>query len=106
MTESRKTRRTFEVKLGKAYWDQGFFNVRVKDDELFGNDNKPLNIFLGDEPRAIVGYVNRRANPNGTPRIMAPVAMKEWMRRSAKLGGTILVDVFVDGDIRVRKKQM
>ncbi len=106
MDSGQKVRQRFEVRLGKAYWDQGFFNVSVKYDHLFGKDQKPINIFLGNEPRAVVGYVNRRANPNGTPRIMAPVQMKEWIRRNGKLGGTILVEVLSNGHIQLRSSRL
>lgn len=101
-----KANNEFEVRLGKAYWDQGFFNVGVKYESLFGKHQSPLDIFLGSDNRAIVGYVNRTANPNGTPRIMAPVAMKEWFHRNSKLGGTVIVEVIDKKQIRLKKTRL
>jgi hypothetical protein len=93
----------FEVRLGQAYWNNGFFNVGVDFDRYFDKHNKPINIFLGDEHSAVSGYINREANPNGTPRIMGGITMKEWIQRNAKFGGTITVEIFPDGDIRLIK---
>lgn len=78
---------SFIVNIGHAYYHDGFFNVRVRYSELFGTDLSPIKIQLGENSNNIcIGKVNRTANKNGTPRIMAGVKYKNWVQENFSQG--------------------
>ncbi len=81
---------SFIVTIGKAYYFDGFFNVRVKHSELFGKDLSDILIQLGENSEIYCqgAYVNRTANTNKTPRIMAGKVYRNWIKEN-----------FVQGDI-------
>ncbi len=61
----------FFVKLGTAYYNQPFFNVKRVNEELFGEHLTEIDVFLGSwDSNKINAKVNRKANPNKTPRII------------------------------------
>ncbi len=95
----------FEVKLGKAYFDKGFFNVRQQYSELFGIANQviQINLVANGKTDSIFGYVNRAANPNGSPRIMAGKDLTSWIQNNYKLGDIMKVEVIDDISIRILK---
>lgn len=75
---------SFVVTIGKAYYFDGFFNVRVKHSELFGKDLSDIIIELGENSEIFCqgAYVNRTANTNNTPRIMAGKAYRNWIKEN------------------------
>ncbi len=92
---------SFEVSLGKAYYNQGFFNVRVEYSELFGSDGSKIEIRLGNEANPTSGYINRTANGNGTPRIMTGKRYTEWIQSNFRMGDVLKVDVLTPSLIRL-----
>ncbi|MGO9109252.1 MAG: GIY-YIG nuclease family protein [Thermoguttaceae bacterium] len=72
---------SFSLDLQRKYFKQGFFNVRVGDGDLFGSDGQKIEIFCGSAEQPIVGYINRTANLNNTPRIMGGKALRDWFQR-------------------------
>jgi len=93
---------TFEIKVGKAYYNQGFFNVSVKHNNFFGGDGEIIEIQLGNNPENIInGYINRTANPNHTPRIMVGIDYTNWIQQHFQQGDTLRVDVFSPVSIRL-----
>lgn len=90
-----KDRISFVVIIGKAYYYDGFFNVRVKYTDLFGKDLSKIRIQLGDDPNNICpdAYVNRTANTNCTPRIMAGKKYRNWIKKNFKQGDVFYVSV-------------
>lgn len=92
----------FELQLGIAYYNQGFFNVPVKYQEFFGSDGEEIEIYLGDIESPIVGYINRTANRNATPRIMGGKEMKHWIMGGFKQGDHLKICVFSCHSVRVQ----
>lgn len=92
---------SFEVKLGKAYWRQGFFNVGVAFERYFGKHNSRVAIMLGGSKDQVVAHINRTANSNQTPRIMGGAVVKEWFHRNASPGASIKVEVLTSDRIRL-----
>ncbi len=104
-TKNQKTK-TFEVKLGIAYYNQGFFNVSQKNSDDFGADKTIIEIQLGDNStNNIQGYINRTANPNGTPRIMGGKSLSDWIQKNYKQGDILKVDILTNVSIRLNKKR-
>ncbi|WP_269243190.1 GIY-YIG nuclease family protein [Flavobacterium limnophilum] len=96
---------SFNIELGKTYYNQGFFNVKVEFSELLGADKEIIEIQLGDESENIIkGYINRTANDNGTPRIMGGKTLTYWIKKNFKLGEIMNVEILSSVAIKITKK--
>lgn len=96
----------FEVSLGQAYYNQGFFNVRQKYSEKFGADKVIIEIQLGDNPiNTIKGYINRTANSNGTPRIMGGKTLSNWIKKNYKQDDILKVEILTNVSIKLNEKR-
>ncbi|MFT8542753.1 GIY-YIG nuclease family protein [Acetobacter orientalis] len=84
---------SFELKLYKAYYQSGFFNVGVSHAKLFGNDGEKLTIFLGNSRVPVQGSINRTANKNGSPRLMGYTKTRDWLRENIGLNNYFTVRV-------------
>ena len=83
-------RAVFYLKLWKTYYYQGFFNVPRRFDDLVREDDGPVTLTLRGNGR-IEGYLNRRANRNGTARVMGRTALRDWFQANYSLGANIPV---------------
>lgn len=92
----------FSFVLQPTYHRTGFFNVGVSAQGLLGTDGETIELFLGDSPQPILGTINRRANANGTPRIMGGSGLRDWFGANASVSTTISVDVLSPLAIRLR----
>lgn len=95
-------RTDFELTLHPTYYHQGFFNVRVAQQDLFGGDGEPIEIFVTGEDEPLSGMINRTANTNGTPRIMGGRHLRDWFYRATKEKGQIMVEVMTRNSIRLK----
>ena len=93
----------FEVTLHTTYYHQGFFNVRVPYQELFGGDGEPIEIFVPGNPIPLSGMINRTANTNGTPRIMGGRLLRDWFYEAMKEKEVLRVDVSTPNSINLSK---
>jgi hypothetical protein len=101
---SMTANKTLEIKLGSAYYNQGFFNINMANSGRFGNDNSTIEIQLGFKPiKIITGYINRTANTNGTPRIMGGKELKDWIQNNFQFNELMKVDIFSPVSIRLYK---
>jgi len=92
----------FEVILGDAYYNRGFFNVRVRYSELFGVDYSEIKIQLGKDSKKIIhGHINRRDNKNGTPRIFGGRELKQWIQSNFRQGDVFKVEVLSSLSIKL-----
>ena len=71
----------------------GFFNVSVDYDRYFGNDRENIDIYCGTPPQLIIGYINRSANLNDTPRIMGGADLKRWFHQNSKVNGKLHIEI-------------
>lgn len=93
---------TFDFVLHPTYYRTGFFNVRVADEKLVGADGETIELFLGNNAQPILGTINRRANSNGTPRIMGGTGLRNWFNSNATVSARIAVEVLSRTAIRLR----
>lgn len=91
--ETSSTSRAFTVRIGKAYYEGGFFNVGVNDSDYFGPDGAEISVRLGKNGRVISGTINRRANSNYTPRIMCGTDYRDWVQRNYNMGESFTVEI-------------
>lgn len=91
---SFETNNSFIVILGDKYYNDGFFNVRVRYSDQFGVDLSKIKIQLGDNPNNYtIGKINRTANSNATPRIFAGPLYKKWVQAHFNQGDVFRVEV-------------
>ena len=93
------------VKIGEAYYNQSFFNIRKKYSELFAkNHQEPIRIQLGENiENIIIGRINRTANSTGAPRIMAGIEYKNWVQKNFKMGDILKVEIIEKDLIKLKK---
>lgn len=85
---------SFLVTLGKKYYEDGFFNVKVKYSDQFGEDLSNIKIQLGDDQNNYtIGKINRTANSNETPRIFAGPLYKKWIQENFNRGDIFRVEI-------------
>lgn len=70
----------FTITLQPTYRKTGFFNVGVSAQQWIGSDADTIEIYCGDDPKPLMGSINRRANLNNTPRIMGGPKLREWFQ--------------------------
>ncbi len=93
---------TFVFVLQPTYYRTGFFNVGVIAEKYLGSDGETIELFLGEASQPILGTINRRANSNGTPRVMGGTGLRDWFAANAAIDQTIAVDVLAPTAIRLR----
>lgn len=92
----------FNVKLGTAYYHQGFFNVGIKNSIFLSPKHRDnILIQLGNSPKIIQGYINRSANPNGTARIMCGVEYTQWIQKHFNPNDQFKVEILSPKSIRI-----
>lgn len=85
---------TFTVKLGKTYYERGFFNVPVAFSSAFGSHGARMDLYCGDERAHLHALLDRKANQlNQTPRIYGKAELATWFQRRFQLDGTLRVTV-------------
>lgn len=96
-----EVRGSFQFVLQPTYYSSGFFNVSVDYSDLFASDGEQIDIFCGDLQDSVTGMINRRANKNGTPRIMGGVALREWFQHHEMQLCDVNVKVLTPTEIRL-----
>jgi len=92
---------TFTFTLQPTYYKTGFFNIGVADEKYLGADSEMIELFLGDRSQPVLGTINRRANSNGTPRIMGGTELRNWFNENAAVMDNILVGVLSPTSIQL-----
>lgn len=97
----QEVRHTFGLTLQPTYHRTGYFNVGVSEEQWFAADGERIEIFLGTARTPVLGTINRRANANGTPRVMGGTDLRTWFQESSSPGTALEVDVFSPTSIRL-----
>jgi hypothetical protein len=74
---------SFRITLGKTYWEYPVFNIPLEQQQFFGEDNHQIRIdFVSNDTlvRSLEENINRKANPNRTPRIYIHGEDGRWYR--------------------------
>jgi hypothetical protein len=91
----------FKFVLQPTYNNMGFFNVSIDSERYVGADGEKIELFLGKDVSPTLGLINRRANPNGTPRIMGGTRLRDWFQNNARPMQSIEVQVMTPVSIRI-----
>lgn len=92
---------TFHFTLQPTYFRSGFFNVGVTSQKHIGSDGETIELYIGDSTQPVLGTINRRANNNGTPRIMGGTALRDWFQATSIPKDKIFFQVFSPTSIRL-----
>lgn len=109
LTEKPKTKEkintldSFELKLGQTYLGQGFINIPVSYSNLLAGDMSTIELVLGDNNVIIHGYINRRANAGGNPRIMGGVPLRDWFQKTFKKDDMLRVTIVSPVSLRLTR---
>jgi hypothetical protein len=95
---------TFAFVLQPTYFRSGFFNVGVTAQKHLGADGETIELFLGNSNTPVLGMINRRANTNGTPRIMGGTKLRDWFQHHAREMDDVAIQVLSPTAIRLRAK--
>jgi hypothetical protein len=101
-TPELSTLPVYRFPLRTTYWSQGFFNVPVSQEQYFGGDRESIEIYCGTQETPIVGYINRAANPNGTPRILGGASLKRWFQENFQIDELLEVEILSPIVIKLR----
>lgn len=88
--DDMSTNAVFPLRLEKTYYNMGFFNIKLDFDHLVRSDDGPVTLQLGNSG-FVQGYVNRRANINGTARVMGGASLRDWFRQNYAMGDIVPV---------------
>jgi hypothetical protein len=92
----------FTLTIGPTYFNKGFFNVPVAHQGYFGDDRQKIELFVSDISQPITGTIDRKANTNGSPRIIGGAALRDLIRSKWNLFDEIQVDVLSPTSLRLR----
>lgn len=93
----------FNVNLGTTYYEQGYINPGVSASEKLGEDNSPIIIYLGNMNNIVDSFINRRANQNGSVRIIGNnKRIAAWFRSNFNLHDSVQATILNEGEIFLR----
>jgi hypothetical protein len=98
-----KTELTFT--LQPTYLKRGFFNVRMAESLLLGDNNEKIEIHLEGLTIPVYGVINRKANTNGTPRIMVGKILSDWFKKECIPGSVVTVKVLTPESITIERNR-
>jgi len=82
------------IKLAKANFTNGyFFNLGMAYTNLIAGNGDQIKIQLGFGGEMYEVRINRKDNPNQTPRIMAGKKYKYWVHANYNLGDQMKVQI-------------
>ncbi len=93
------------VTLQPTYARSGYFNLGVAGTDLLGDDGQVLEVFLGYAAQPILASINRRANTNGSPRIMGGKGLRDWLAANIPPMAQFVVRVLGPTAIRIMRAE-
>ena len=82
-------RPVFPLRLEKTYYEKGFFNVKREFDHNVGEEG-PVTLSLRGG-YTMEARVDRRAQQNGTARIMGGAVLRDWFQKMYSEGDIVPV---------------
>ena len=99
--KNKISERNFNLTLYPSYYKMGFFNISIDHSNLLGAHKDEIIIYIGES--AINGYIDRKANLNGTPRIMSGAKLRDAFKKTYKEGDTISVEIISPSELKLGK---
>ena len=83
----------FSLTLHKTYYNSCFFNITIDYDRFIGEHNSTIKLNITNPNYIIKGWINRKAQPNGTPIIMGGTKLRYWFQSNFEIDDTIIVKI-------------
>ncbi|WP_338661318.1 GIY-YIG nuclease family protein [Pararoseomonas sp. SCSIO 73927] len=81
---------SFGIRLGEAYYRQGFINPGVDASRFLGGDGEPMSIVFDDGTEEVISAINRKANRTGSVRVVGRNRLiAEWFQKHFREGETV-----------------
>lgn len=81
---------SFTVTLGEAYYNQGLINPGADASAHLGQNDDPILVEFNDSTEPVLSRINRRANSNGTVRVVgANRHIADWFQRHFHKGEVV-----------------
>jgi len=85
---------SFKIVLGEAYYRQGIINPGVEASAHLGDDGDPIEVAFDDEVQPVISRIDRRANPNGSVRVVGRNgAIARWFQARFQKGDVVQAQV-------------
>ena len=85
---------TIKIKLGEAYFNNGFIYIRKKYQDYIGIHGSYINVFLGTwDSNPIISKINRTAQSSNSPRIMIGSDFTNWVQSNHNKGDYLSVEI-------------
>ncbi|GHB13059.1 GIY-YIG nuclease family protein [Salinicola rhizosphaerae] len=91
---------SFKVKIGTTYYNNGFINVPTQASSLIGAHKDTIEIYVKDFAQPVYGYINRKAQVNGAPRIYGRTELASLFQQAYSLGDMATVEILSKEAIR------
>jgi hypothetical protein len=96
----------FRIKLGQAYFQQGFINPGVEASQHLGSDGEPLQVLFDDGTEPVMSRINRTANPSGGVRVVGRNRqIAEWFQRHFRMGDAVEAQVVDANRVRLLRSK-
>lgn len=93
---------SFKIILGEAYYNQGFINPGVEASACLGKDGDPIKVTFDDGAEPVISRINRRANLNGSVRIIGRNrSIARWFQAHFQKGDTVSAQVLDEHHVRL-----
>jgi hypothetical protein len=81
---------SFKIVLGHAYYDKGYINPGVEASSRQGDEGDPIEVAFDDGTASVISRIDRRANPNGSVRIVGRnPAIPRWFQNRFRKGDVV-----------------
>ncbi len=94
----------FPKTIGRAYYENGFFNVPVDFARYFAGHDASISIDCERLPTPVIGRIDRHANGNETPRVMGGRRLRGWFQQNLQVGQQIRVVVNNETHISISRE--
>lgn len=83
---------SFKIKLGDAYFNQGYMNPGVKASDYLGDHNEQVILVL-PSGQELNSRIDRNANGNGSVRIYFGKELSNWYQQHYQFGDSLIASI-------------
>lgn len=98
-----RVEKTILIDLKQTYYNNDYFNISRKYNNLIGESNSSIEIFFDNT--SVFGLIDRKANDYKAPRIRnIGNQYKNWILDNFKLGDILFLEIITPNSIKLYKK--
>lgn len=89
LSESDPVLTSFRIKLGEAYYNQGYMNPGIKASDYLGDHGDTVNLVLPNN-KILISTIDRNANGNGSVRVYFGKDLYQWYQDNCNYGDVLI----------------